>query len=268
MDLEGYMPGNRVVVLGSGDVGLIVARRLAMEGAKVEAVVEALPYPGGSDRNVVQCLEDFNIPLLLKHTITLIHGNERVEGVTVAEVNERGKPLPNTEKKIGCDTLVISAGLIPENELSKGAGIALDPATKGPIIDERAETLVPGMFACGNVVHVHDLVDHVSRGGELAGTGAASYIAGKLLPARKRMRLLPGDNTRYVVPQVISGELPVDLHLRASRPMRGVAVKIGGLSFPRRAVKPSELIVIPLTPTELRRAGIRDGLRVSIEAEG
>jgi NADPH-dependent 2,4-dienoyl-CoA reductase/sulfur reductase-like enzyme len=268
MDIEGYVPGRRVVILGSGDVGLIVARRFVMEGARVEAVVEISPFPGGLDRNVVQCLEDFNIPLLLEHTVTSIHGKERVEGVTVAKVDVNGKPIKGSERTIDCDTLILSAGLIPENELSKTAALVLDPSTGGPVVDERGETSVRGIFACGNVVHVHDLVDHVSWAGELVGTYAARYLSNNLPPMRGRRVLIPGANVRYVVPQVISGLEPVALHIRVKRPMRDVEVGIGDLSVPRQVVKPSEVTVLDLSGERLNQLGDQGELMVNFRGRG
>jgi len=267
MDVEGYMPGGRVVILGSGDVGLIMARRFSMEGARVEAVVEMLPYPGGLNRNVVQCLEDFDIPLLLEHTVTFIHGADRVEAVTIAKVDRNGSPIPGTERKIDCDTLILSVGLIPENELSEVAGVALDPATGGPIIDERMETSVQGIFACGNVVHVHDLVDHVTLGGELAGKSAADHALGRLTPLRRRTTLRAGKNVRYVVPQIISGEIPVTIYMRAKKPMRDVKVKLGSLTVPIRAMTPPEAVTIKLTGERLKKIGKRKKLVVNVEEE-
>ncbi|MEM2282015.1 MAG: FAD-dependent oxidoreductase [Candidatus Hadarchaeales archaeon] len=266
MDIEGYLPGRRVVILGSGDVGLIVARRFAMEGAKVEAVVEILPFPGGSDRNVVQCLQDFDIPLLLEHTVTSIHGRDRVEGVTIAKVDQDGKPIPGTERTIECDTLILSVGLIPENELSREAGLSLDPATLGPVVDEHMETSVRGIFACGNVVHVHDLVDHVTWEGELAGAMAARYLSG-IPPIPKRIRLTPGNNVRYVVPQVISGEEPFVLQMRVKKPIRNAEVRIGKLSISKRVVKPSEVSTINIEGEALRELKAGREWVVSVEGE-
>lgn len=267
MDVEGYMPGERVIILGSGDVGLIMARRFAMEGAKVEAVVEMLPYPGGLDRNVVQCLEDFNIPLLLQHTVTFVHGADRVEAVTTAKLDGNGRPIPGTERMMECDTLILSVGLIPENELSEAAGIALDPATGGPIVNEHMETSVQGIFACGNVVHVHDLVDHVTQVGELAGERAARHVLNKLPPLSRKITLRAGENVRYVVPQIISGKEPVTLYTRVRKPMRDVKVKIGNLTIPKRVVKPPETVVIKLTEERLEKLEKKDKLVVSIEKE-
>ena len=267
MDVEGYLPGKRIVILGSGDVGLIMARRFAMEGAKVEAVVEILPYPGGLARNLVQCLEDFQIPLLLKHTVTFIHGAERVEAVTTARVDEGGSPISGTERMIRCDALILSVGLIPENELSEAAGIVLDPATGGPVVNEHMETSIPGIFACGNVVHVHDLVDYVTETGELAGESAANYAMGKLPPLARKMVLKAGQNVRYVVPQIVSGEEPVALFLRVRKPLRNVKVKIRSLTMPIRVVRPPETVVLRLTEKRLGKLEKEKELTINIEEE-
>ncbi|EKE01936.1 MAG: hypothetical protein ACD_21C00019G0004 [uncultured bacterium] len=176
MNIDGYMPGKKVVILGSGDIGLIMARRMTLEGAKVEAVLEILPHSNGLTRNIVQCLNDFNIPLMLSHTITKIHGKDRVEGVSINKVDENFCPVTTTEQFIPCDTVLLSVGLIPENEISRVAGIAIDPKTSGPIVGELRQTSKEGVFACGNVLHVHDLVDFVSAEGALAGFGAAQYL--------------------------------------------------------------------------------------------
>lgn len=176
VNIEGRMPGKEVVILGSGDIGLIMARRMTLEGAKVKLVAELLPYSGGLKRNIVQCLDDYGIPLKLSHTVIDIDGKERVKGVTVAKVDGNRKPIPGTEEYISCDTLLLSCGLIPENELSSGMGVVLNPATSGPVVNESLETNVPGVFACGNVLHVHDLVDYVSEEAENAGRNAAAYV--------------------------------------------------------------------------------------------
>jgi NADPH-dependent 2,4-dienoyl-CoA reductase/sulfur reductase-like enzyme len=267
MDIEGYIPGAKVVILGSGDVGLIMARRFAMEGAKVEAVAEILPYASGLSRNVVQCLEDFNIPLLLGHTVTSIHGVDRLDAVTVAKVDANWKPIQKAERTIECDTLILSVGLIPENELSQTAGIVLDPATGGPVINEHMETSVQGVFCCGNVVHVYDLVDHVTQAGELAGESASKYVFSELPQLRNKITLKARDNVKSVVPQIISGEKQVALHLRVKKPMRDVNVKIGNLSTPKRVVRPPEMVVINLTETALEKLEKKDELKVSIEEE-
>ncbi len=179
VNIEGLMPGKEIVILGSGDIGLIMARRMTLEGAHVKAVCEIMEDSGGLTRNIVQCLKDFNIPLKLAHTVTKIHGRDRLEGVTVSRVDDRLKPIEGTEEYISCDTLMLSVGLIPENELSKEAGVEIDPKTKGPVVDENRETTVKGIFACGNVVKVHELVDFVSAEGELAGRSAALFAMGK-----------------------------------------------------------------------------------------
>ena len=179
VNIEGYMPGRKIVILGSGDIGLIMARRMTLEGAEVKMVCEIMPYPGGLNRNIVQCLDDFGIPLRLSTTVVGIHGMERVEGVTVAKVDEKGKPVPGTYEYVECDTLLLSVGLIPENEITKAAGIDMDGATSGPLVDEYARTSREGIFACGNVVYVHDLVDHVTMEGYRAGKSAAEYVSGK-----------------------------------------------------------------------------------------
>ena len=178
VNVEGRMPGKEAVILGSGDIGLIMARRMTLEGAKVKLVAELMPYSGGLKRNIVQCLDDYGIPLKLSHTVVDIDGRERVEGVTVAEVDQNRRPIPGTEEYISCDTLLLSCGLIPENELSSGMGVELNPATSGPVVNESLETNIPGVFACGNVLHVHDLVDYVSEEAENAGRNAASYVKG------------------------------------------------------------------------------------------
>lgn len=179
VNIKGYMPGKKIVILGSGDIGLIMARRMTLEGAEVKAVCEIMEDSGGLTRNIVQCLQDFEIPLLLRHTVVEIHGKKRVEGVTVARVDENLRPVEGTEEYIECDTLMLSVGLIPENELSKKAGVLIDPKTRGPVVDENRQTMVPGIFACGNVVKVHELVDFVSDEGEIAGRSAGLYAQGK-----------------------------------------------------------------------------------------
>lgn len=179
VNIEGRMPGREVVILGSGDIGLIMARRMVLEGAKVQCVAELRPYSGGLKRNIVQCLEDFDIPLYLSTTVAAIHGKERVEGVTLTKVDETGKPIPGSAWEVSCDTLLLSCGLIPENELSKALGLEMDAKTNGPVANDRLECSIPGVFACGNVLHVHELVDHVSKEAEKAGTYAAEYVRGK-----------------------------------------------------------------------------------------
>lgn len=203
INLKGYMPGKRVVIIGSGDIGLIMARRLTLEGAKVLAVCEIMPYSSGLRRNIEQCLNDFNIPLYLNHTITKIRGKDRVSGITVSKVDKDKKPIVGTEISFECDTVLFSVGLIPENELSKKAGVELSEKTKGAVVDENRQTSVAGIFACGNVLHVHDLVDYVSEEGELAGKAAADYIYKRIKSAEHRF-VVCGENVGYVVPQKIS----------------------------------------------------------------
>lgn len=258
VNVEGYLPGRSIVILGSGDVGMIMARRLTLEGAAVNGVVEILPYVGGLIRNEVQCLHDFGIPIFLKHTVTEVHGRERVEAVTIAEVDENWEPIAGTEKVINCDTLLISVGLIPENELSLTAGIQLDPVTGGPTVNERMETNIPGIFATGNAVHVHDLVDYVSWGSELAGSSAASYAMGKVSPIKRKVSLKAGRNIRYIVPHSISGEEEVTLYIRVSEPEENVRLKIGNvLTKSLRVVKPSEMLKIDLPSKKVE--AIREG---------
>ena len=204
LNIEGYMVGRRVVILGSGDIGLIMARRMTLEGAKVLACVELMPYSSGLTRNIVQCLQDYDIPLYLSHTITDIRGHNRVEQVTVSEVGPDRRPIPGTEMVFDCDTVLLSVGLIPENELTKGAGIAMDPRTSGAQVYENMETSIPGIFACGNVLHVHDLVDYVSAESERAGAAAAAYVqAGQEEPADHIITLKNGEGVTYTVPQQI-----------------------------------------------------------------
>ena len=219
INCEGYMVGKRVVILGSGDIGLIMARRMTLEGAKVEAVCELLPYSGGLTRNIVQCLEDFDIPLYLSTTVCEIHGKGRLEGVTVARVDERRNLIEETKRYIPCDTLLLSVGLIPENELTRAAGIPMDPVTGGAIVDENCQTQVPGIFACGNVLQVHDLVDYVSDEAERAGRGAANYVRKGGLTA-DYIPTKPGFGVRYVLPQRFNKNADTDiaLFLRVTQP--------------------------------------------------
>lgn len=222
VNMEGYMPGKEVVILGSGDIGLIMARRMTLEGAKVKVVAELMPYSGGLKRNIVQCLDDFGIPLKLSHTVVEIKGKERVEGITLAQVDSNNKPIPGTEEFYSCDTLLLSVGLIPENELSRGMGVEMSPITSGPIVNESLETNIEGVFACGNVLHVHDLVDFVSEEAKAAGREAAEYV--KKLDKKQSIleedsvvskeeaivleehiiQLIPTDGVRYTVPSTIS----------------------------------------------------------------
>lgn len=204
VNMEGFMPGREVVILGSGDIGLIMARRMTLEGAKVKVVSELMPYSGGLKRNIVQCLDDYGIPLKLSHTVVDIKGKERLEGVTLAEVDQKGKPIPGTEEFYSCDTLLLSVGLIPENEISGGMGVEMNQVTSGPKVNESLETNIEGVFACGNVLHVHDLVDFVSEEAASAGKNAAAYVReGDRLENEKEIVLNPVEGVRYTVPGTI-----------------------------------------------------------------
>jgi len=211
VNMEGYMPGHEVVILGSGDIGLIMARRMTLEGAHVQVVAELMPYSGGLKRNIVQCLNDFDIPLLLSHTVVDIEGKERVKAVTIAEVGADRKPIPGTEKRYECDTLLLSCGLIPENELSRKAGVEMSPVTNGPVVNESLETSIPGVFACGNVLHVHDLVDYVSKEAGLAGECAARYVLHGKEESPSDVVIKAEGGVRYTVPSRISVENMSDL---------------------------------------------------------
>ncbi len=218
VNIDGYMPGKKIVILGSGDIGLIMARRMTLEGAKVEMVCELMPYSGGLTRNIVQCLEDLGIPLKLSCTVIKTHGIERLEGVTIAQVDERRRPIPGTEQYVECDTLLLSVGLIPENELTRMAGIIIDPVTNGAIVDEYRQTSRPGVFACGNVLQVHDLVDYVTQESQIAGEGAAKYILSKGSKNKGRSRntnihVGAESGVRYVVPQNINKNTDKDVKI-------------------------------------------------------
>ena len=247
---KGYMPGRNVVILGSGDIGLIMARRMTLEGAKVHAVCELLPYSGGLARNIEQCLNDFGIPLKLSHTVVQIHGKERLTGVTIARVDENRRPVAGTEEFIPCDTLLLSVGLIPENELSKCAGVQLSPITGGAVVDGDRKTSVDGIFACGNVLHVHDLVDFVSEEAEIAGHGAADYILGKE-DAGARIPVKTDGKVRYTVPQILSGDRDETLYFRVSDVFKNVKISVWDkdrllLSKKRPAVAPGEMETLTL----------------------
>ena len=221
----GYHIGKRVVILGSGDIGLIMARRMSYEGAKVEAVCEVMPYSGGLTRNIVQCLEDFGIPLYLSTTVVQIHGDKRLEGVTIAQVDEKRQPIQETKRYIPCDTLLLSVGLIPENELTRAAGIPIDPITNGALVDENCQTNIPGIFACGNVLQVHDLVDYVSEEAERAGIGAAKLVAGQVGKG-KVLETRPGNGVRYVLPQTLHTGTDVSLFFRVTQPFGKVKLTV------------------------------------------
>ncbi len=226
VNIMGYMPGKEIVILGSGDIGLIMARRMTLEGAKVHAVCEVMPYSTGLKRNIVQCLDDFGIPLYLSHTIIDIRGEERVTGVTIAQIDGNRKPIPGTEKSFNCDTVLFSVGLIPENELTKNATVPLSPKTKGAVVYQNRETLVDGIFACGNVLQVHDLVDFVSEEAEIAGKGAADYVL-KGATQKQEVDCLIGSNLGYVLPQKInkSVEGNVKMFFRVTGIYKNVVIK-------------------------------------------
>ena len=254
VNIEGFMPGKEVVILGSGDIGLIMARRMTLEGAHVQVVAELMPYSGGLKRNIVQCLDDFGIPLKLSHTVVDIQGRERLTGVTLAQVDENRRPISGTEEHYDCDTLLLSCGLIPENELSRGAGVELSPVTNGPVVDESLETNIPGVFACGNVLHVHDLVDFVSQEAQQAGRRAARFLQ-KGEERGKAIRLTAGKGVRYTVPAKVDPcrmEEELTVRFRVDNVYRGAAVMVsaGGETLQRR----KKLI---LTPGEMEEVRLR-----------
>ena len=269
VNLYGMLPGKRVVILGSGDIGLIMARRMTLEGAKVLCVCEIMPHSSGLRRNIAQCLDDFGIPLYLQHTIVEIRGKERVEGVVVAAVDKDKRPIAGTEKVFECDTVLFSVGLIPENELTKGAGIPLDGRTKGCTVDGDRETQAEGIFACGNVLHVHDLVDFVSEEAEIAGSAAAEYLFG----GERQKRLIPvqaGQNVSYVLPQRLDAacESPQKLYFRVTGAIKNAVVRVEGgdgvREWKKIAVAPGEMEHITLSPAYFREA---EGLCVSVFAQ-
>ena len=256
VNMEGYMPGRKVVILGSGDIGLIMARRMTLEGAKVQVVAELMPYSGGLKRNIVQCLDDFGIPLKLSHTVVNIEGKERVSGVTIARVDDKNKPIPGTEEHYDCDTLLLSVGLIPENELSRGMGVEINPVTNGPRVNESLETSIPGVFAAGNVLHVHDLVDYVSEEAASAGRAAVAFVeAGGREEARNEIPITFEGGPRYTVPVAIDPKFVGDsltIRFRVGGVMRDRRVKLildGDEVVKRRrqVMAPGEMEEIKLT---------------------
>lgn len=222
---KGYMPGKEVVILGSGDIGLIMARRMTLEGARVKAVCELMPYSGGLARNIQQCLADYDIPLLLSHTVVEIHGKDRVTGVTIAQVDKNKRPIEDTREFISCDTLLLSVGLIPENELSKGAKVHIDNITKGAYVDQNRETNIEGIFSCGNVLHVHDLVDFVSQEAEIAGKSAAEYIM-KGNNKTTKVLIKTDGQIRYTVPQIITEKKDAKIYFRVSDVYRNAKIEV------------------------------------------
>lgn len=270
LNMEGYMVGKQVVILGSGDIGLIMARRMTLEGAQVLAVAELMPFSSGLTRNIVQCLDDYDIPLYLSHTVTEIKGKNRVEGVVLIQVDAAFKPIPGTEKEYPCDTLLLSVGLIPENELTKGAGIDIDPKTNGPRVSEAMETSVPGIFGCGNVVHVHDLVDWVTAESRRAGKYAADYVLGTWNGPTETIKTVPGDGISYIVPhhvKTIDSALGLTLMMRVRQVYHGadLVVKADGLEIKRLKkshLAPGEMEHIVLKPELLTGRNIE---RLSVD---
>ena len=293
VNIDGYMPGREVVILGSGDIGLIMARRMTLEGAKVKLVAELMPYSGGLKRNIVQCLDDYGIPLKLSHTVIDIDGKERVKGVTIAQVGPDRKPIPGTEEYISCDTLLLSVGLIPENELSKGAGVALSPVTGGPVVNESLETSIDGIFACRNVLHVHDLVDYVSEEAAAAGKNAARYVLadqtsqtcemcyvhggeadGSDQTGAPRVISLKGENgVRYTVPSFIHPEHMEDtltVRFRVGNVYKdaSICVYFDGTCISRRkkrVLAPGEMENIVLKKKDLEKYPDVKNIRICIE---
>ena len=265
VNIEGFLPGKRVVILGSGDIGLIMARRMTLEGAKVLAVAELMPYSGGLKRNIVQCLEDFGIPLLLSHTVIDIRGDKRLTGVTLARV-ENGRPVPGTEISYDCDTLLLSCGLLPENELSREAGVQMDSVTGGPVVSDDLSTSLPGVFACGNVLHVHDLVDFVSLEAEALAAAAAEYLQKGSLPPCP-LEVKAGANVGHVIPQHVSGTRSFTLSLRVRQPLKKVTLTVtqNGREVLRRKFPkalPAEMIQLTVPAEKLETAG---DLEVSVQ---
>ena len=259
VNMEGFMPGRRFVILGSGDIGMIMARRLTLEGAEIVAMIEILPYITGLRRNLVQCVRDYDIPLQLCTTITEVRGDERVEAVAIAEVDDRRRPMPSTHRVLECDTLLLSVGLIPENELSRGAGVSLDPRTHGPYVDQRLATSVPGIYAAGNTVHVYDLVDDVSASALQAGQGAAGWALGRRPKPMGSTPLLAGSNVHHVIPQYLDrGALnrePIPIQFRVRNPVEmpvHAQISTGDrvvASQRLRYVRPSEMVTLDLDPS-------------------
>ena len=272
VNIDGYMPGKKVVILGSGDIGLIMARRMTLEGAEVKVVCELMPYSSGLTRNIVQCLDDFNIPLRLSCTVIDIHGKDRVEGVTIANVDKNRNPIPGTEEYIECDTLLLSVGLIPENELTRAVGIDLDPVTSGAVVDEYRETSHKGVFACGNVLHVHDLVDYVTLESQTAGEGAARYVLNGATEA-EYIKTKGVNGVRYIVPQKINlrNEGDVKLYFRVGQVYKNAktVVKYNGeeiISKKRPRLAPGEMESVIIKNDMLKNFSADGVIEISVEA--
>lgn len=275
VNMEGYMPGKEVVILGSGDIGLIMARRMTLEGAAVKVVAELMPYSGGLKRNIVQCLNDFDIPLKLSHTVVDIEGKERVEAVTIAEVGPDRRPIPGTEERYTCDTLLLSCGLVPENELSRAAGVELSPVTNGPIVNERLETGISGIFAAGNVLHVHDLVDYVSEEALQAGRNAAEYVKNGETDSEEvhRIPITFSGGVRYTVPAKVAPEKTEELltvRFRVGNVIRNQSINVymnGNriLRKKRPVMAPGEMETLLIKKSELLAYGKPESLEIRIE---
>ncbi|NEU04320.1 NAD(P)/FAD-dependent oxidoreductase [Clostridium senegalense] len=274
VNMEGYMVGKDVVILGSGDIGLIMARRMTLEGAKVHAVVELMPYSNGLNRNIVQCLNDYDIPLYLSHTVTDIKGDGRVESIVISKVDENRSPIKGTEKEFKCDTLLLSVGLIPENEISKNAGIELDRRTNGPVVNEMMETSIKGIFACGNVVHVHDLVDFVTAESKRAGANAAKYIKNEIKDSENYIAIKNGNGITYTVPQKIRLEnidKGIEVFMRTNAVQHDVSIKVKAgdeelLSFKRKHMAPAEMEKIMVPKMKLEGIATNE-ITISVEKE-
>lgn len=266
MNLYNRMPAKEVIILGSGDIGMIMARRLTLEGAHVQAVFEIMPHPSGLPRNIIQCLEDYDIPLYLSHTVTDIHGDSRLTGVTISRVDENLKPIPGTEKEYACDTLILSVGLIPDNQLSMDAGVLIDPHTKGAVVDEHLQTNIPGVFAAGNVLHVHDLVDFVSMEAETLARHAAAYVEGKPL-APCTLEIKTGSGIGHTIPQRISGTEDFKLSLRVRNHYKDcrIVLRQNGVEVASKKMKkaiPAEMIEFSIKAENIQNQG---DLEVSVE---
>lgn len=274
VNVEGFMPGKEVVILGSGDIGLIMARRMTLEGAKVRAVVEVMPYSSGLKRNIVQCLDDFNIPLRLSHTVIDIKGKDRLQGVTIAKVDERRKPIKGTEEYIPCDTLLLSVGLLPENELSRKANVKLSGVTGGAEVDDALQTSVEGMFACGNVLHVHDLVDNVTLESMNAGKHAAEYVKGRKFEGNS-MRIVPAEGVRYTVPSSISAENEdgwVDVRFRVGDVFKDSFISVffddaREMHVKKRILAPGEMESVKITREMIERHPGCKSMTIKVERE-
>ncbi len=255
VNMEGYMPGKRAVILGSGDIGLIMARRMIWEGAEVEGVYEVMSWPGGLRRNIAQCLDDYGIPFHLKTTVTRIHGQDRLEGVTVAQVDDHMTPIKGTERFVECDTLLLAIGLIPENELSRMAGIDIHPVTGGPVVNDLLQTTNPAIFAAGNVVIVYDLVDNVSDEGLIAGASAAKFAAGRIPQTARRIPVKGGENVRLYSPQYVTGETDATIFMRVTHPIEQacrVFAEPGLYSQRLRYARPGEMNEVKIKAEQIR----------------